>query len=204
MKNKIIFSLICTAVLAATSSANAQTSNVNQSGVGAPKLYLQGSLGIQRTNSPSSTGMAMDLNGSNNKNNSLRTTAGIQINESFGIEGTWFTLPSSTLQTVTGEATYQGKALVLSATASLPIQKDLSLVGRLGFGSSDVDVVVPVTTYKSFSSQHLTVWGLGIRFALDESKELTFDYDNLGAVGKYALGDRVKTEMISLGLRFKF
>ncbi len=146
----------------------------------------------------------MDLNGSNNKNNSLRTTAGIQINESFGIEGTWFTLPSSTLQTVTGEATYQGKALVLSATASLPIQKDLSLVGRLGFGSSDVDVVVPVTTYKSFSSQHLTVWGLGIRFALDESKELTFDYDNLGAVGKYALGDRVKTEMISLGLRFKF
>jgi hypothetical protein len=77
-------------------------------------------------------------------------------------------------------------------------------VGRLGVGRSDVDVAVPSTTYQSNSRKDLTVWGLGIRFAIDKSKDLTLDYDNLGAVGKYALGDRLKADVVSVGLRFKF
>jgi hypothetical protein len=147
--------------------------------------------------------MAMDLNGSATKN-SARATFCVQLSEHFGVEGTWFQLPSTTLQTNVGDATYKGEAFAISFTASMPIEKDLSIVGRLGVGRSDVDVAVPSTTYQSNSRKDLTVWGLGIRFAIDKSKDLTLDYDNLGAVGKYALGDRLKADVVSVGLRFKF
>jgi hypothetical protein len=203
MVKKIVLGFLCGAVCSIAPSAYAQASDASKLGGYELKPYFQGALGLQRLSSPSSTGMAMDLNASQT-NNSVRAAVGVQINEHFGIEGTWFHLPSATLQTKTGDATYKGAAYVVSLTASVPVQKDVNLVGRLGVGRSDVDVVVPATTYKSFSRQDLTVWGLGIRFAVDKSKDVTIDYDNLGAVGKYALGDRVKTDMLSFGLRFKF
>lgn len=201
-----MFKLLCTAVLCGTSMVHAQTSDASKSGNTEAKPYVQGSLGLQRFDSPSSTGMAMDLNGrgSGSTNNSVRATVGVQFTEHLGVEGTFYALRASTLHTVSGDATYHGQAHVLSLAASMPVRKDVNVVGRVGLGRSDIDVSVPSTTYTSNSSQNLIVWGLGVRYALDPSKDLTFDYDNLGATGKYALGDRVKTEMISLGLRFKF
>lgn len=203
MAKNFLFSLICGAMFSVTPNVYAQAADASKLGVGELKPYVQGALGFQRVNSPGATGMAMDLNGSANKN-SARASVGVQLSERFGVEGTWFQLPSTTLQTKVGDAIYKGEAFAVSFTASAPIQKDLNIVGRFGVGRSDVDVAVPSTTYKSNSRKDLTVWGLGIRFAIDPSKDLTIDYDNLGGVGKYALGDRVKAEVVSVGLRFKF
>ena len=145
----------------------------------------------------------MDLNGSKDST-SVRATVGLQLSERIGVEASWFQLPSTTLRTNPGDATYKGEVYTLSVAASMPIHKDVDLVGRIGIGQSNVDVSVPATTYKSNSRQDSTVWGLSLRYALDKSKDVSIDYDNLGAVGKYALGDRVKADMISFGLRFKF
>jgi hypothetical protein len=147
--------------------------------------------------------MAMDLNGSK-ESTSVRATVGLQLSERIGVEASWFQLPSTTLRTNPGDATYKGEVYTLSVTASMPIHKDVDLVGRIGIGQSNVDVAVPATTYKSNSRQDSTVWGLSLRYAIDKSKDVSIDYDNLGVVGKYALGDRVKADMISFGLRFKF
>jgi hypothetical protein len=203
MAKNLLFSFLCGAMFSITPNVYAQAADASKLGSNELMPYLQGALGFQRVNSPSATGMAMDLNGSATKN-AARATFGVQLSEHFGVEGTWFQLPSTTLQTNVGDATYKGEAFAISFTASMPIEKDLSIVGRLGVGRSDVDVAVPSTTYQSNSRKDLTVWGLGIRFAIDKSKDLTLDYDNLGAVGKYALGDRLKADVVSVGLRFKF
>jgi hypothetical protein len=168
-----------------------------------PTPYLQGSLGVGHISSPSSTGTAMNLDG-NTTTASARVSAGLQLNPHFGLEGTWFQLSDTKVQTSVGEANHKGAAYVASITASVPLKTGVDVVGRLGAGRSDVKVTVPTTTYQSNSRQNLTVWGLGARFSINKSMDLALDYDNLGAVGKYALGDRVKVEMFSLGLRFKF
>ena len=44
----------------------------------------------------------------------------------------------------------------------------------------------------------------GVRFNVSTAVDVTLDYDNLGTVGKYARGQDVKADMLSLGLRYKF
>ena len=203
MVKKVVFSLLYAAIFACAPSVYAQAVDASKSGSVELRPYIQGAVGVQRLSSPAQTGMAMDLNGSKDST-SIRATVGLQLSERFGVEASWFQLPSTTLRTNPGDATYKGEVYTLSVAASMPIHKGVDLVGRVGIGQSNVDVSVPATTYKSNSRQDSTVWGLSLRYALDKSKDVSIDYDNLGAVGKYALGDRVKADMISFGLRFKF
>ena len=147
--------------------------------------------------------MEMNLKGSSS-DIGLRGTLGIQFNQYFGVEGTWFQLPNTTVSTSLGSANYKGSAYVASVTATGPLNTDIDLVGRIGAGRSDLDIDVSSTSYSSSSHRNLMVWGLGVRYKLEQSIDLTLDYDNLGAVGKYALGDSVMVEMLSIGIRFKY
>lgn len=203
MAKKVVFGLLYGAVLAGAPSVYAQAVDASKSGSFEFRPYIQGAVGVQRLNSPELTGMAMNLNGSED-GTAVRATVGLQLSERIGVEASWYQLPSTTLRANSGDATYKGEVYTLSVAASMPIHKDVDLVGRIGVGQSNVDVAVPATTYQSNSRQNSAVWGLSLRYAIDKSKDLSIDYDNLGAVGKYALGDRVKVDMISFGLRFKF
>lgn len=204
MIKQAVICLMCGSVFAIAATASAQTSQLTSY----PEdfqftPYVQGSFGFDKFNSPSSTGMAMDLNGSSSKA-AVRGAVGLQINPYLGVEGTWFQLPSTSVSTSVGGSTYKGSAFVASLTGTVPLSVDTDLVGRVGTGRSDVSVNVPSTGYSSNSQQRLTVWGLGARYNLDKLIAMTLDYDNLGAVGKYALGDALKVEMVSIGIRVKF
>jgi len=203
IKLPIFFSLVSGSVLAIAGNAFAQATDASTSLDLQLTPYLQGSLGMVRFSSPSATGMAMDLNGSASKT-SLRATAGLQINKLFGIEGTWFQLPSTSVNTSVGGAIYKGSTYALSFTGTVPVSTDLDLVGRIGQARSDVNVNVPSTTYASASNRKSSVWGLGARYSLSKSNDLTIDYDDLGAVGKYALGESLKVQVLSIGLKIKF
>lgn len=203
IKLPIFFSLVSGSVLAIAGNAFAQSTDESTLSDLQLTPYLQGSLGMVRFSSPNATGMAMDLNGSASKT-SLRATAGLQINKLFGIEGTWFQFPSTSVNTSVGGAIYKGSTYALSATGTVPVSTDLDLVGRIGLGRSDVNVIVPSTTYASASNRKSLVWGLGARYNLSKSNDLTIDYDNLGAVGKYALGESLKVQVLSIGLKIKF
>jgi hypothetical protein len=206
MKKLALVSFVCSSLLAIASNVHAQaTDETPPVGAFHAAPYVQGSFGVQQSSSPSATGTAMNLNGSTTSAaTSMRGTVGLQLNKYIGLEGTWFQLPSTSVATSVGGAVYKGEAFVASITGSLPLHMDFDLVGRLGLGLSDVNVTVPATTYSSNSRQNLAVWGLGARFNINPSTDLTFDYDNLGAVGKYTQGGSVMVEMLSIGVRFKF
>lgn len=203
MVKKIMSGVLCGAIFSIAPSAFAQASDASPFADLKVQPYVQGAVGSQRVSSPSSTGMAMDLDGAKTQT-AARVSLGAQLSEYVGVELTWFQVPRTTLQTRTGDTTYKGESYAISLTGSVPIQQDLNLVGRIGMGRSNVDVAVPATSYTSNSRKESAVWGLGVRYALDKSTDVTVDYDNLGTIGKYALGDRVKADMISFGLRFKF
>lgn len=206
MNKQVLCRLVCGSLLAIASNAHAlandETAPIFEFH---PVPYVQGSIGVQRFSSPYATGTAMDLKGSATSSTaSIRGTVGLQLNKYIGLEGTWFQLPSKAVVTSVGDAVYKGNAYVASVTGSLPLHTYVDLVGRLGFGYSDVTVNVPATTYSSDSRQNLTVLGLGARYHINPKTDLTFDYDHLGAVGKYSQGDSVLAEMLSIGVRFKF
>lgn len=204
MNKETVLSLICGSVVFVIANAHAQTAQAPSATEDYQLTpYVQGSFGFDRFSSPSATGMAMDLSGSSNKA-AVHGTAGLQINPYFGVEGSWFQLPSSNLSTSVGRVDYKGSAYVASVTGTLPLVADVDLVGRLGAGRSDVDVNVASTAYSSNTRQRLAVWGIGAHYNLDKSTALTLDYDNLGAVGKYALGDSLKVGVTSIGIRVKF
>jgi hypothetical protein len=203
MIKPFFFALVSGSALAIAGNAFAQATDASTFLDLQLTPYLQGSIGMSSFNSPSATGMAMDLNGAASKT-SLRATAGLQINKLFGIESTWFQLPSTSVNTSVGGANYKGKTYVLSVTGTVPVSTDLDLVGRIGQARSDVNVSVPSTTYASASNRKSLVWGLGARYNLSKSKDLTIDHDDLGAVGKYALGESLKVQVLSIGIKFKF
>lgn len=165
--------------------------------------YVQGAIASQRIISPSSTGTTVDL-GASNKTTSFRGSVGLQLTPHFGIEGTWFQLPNNTVTANGTDATYSGSVFATSLTASVPLQPNISAVGRVGFGRSDVNVNVPSQNYNSDSRQNTIVWGLGLRYEIQKSLDLTIDFDNLGPIGKYESAGRVKAEMFSLGLKYSF
>jgi len=147
--------------------------------------------------------MTINLKGSSSAT-SARLALGWQLYEQLGIEGTWFNLPEAAATTPAGQAKYKGSAYAVSLSGNFPINADTKLVGRLGVGRSDVSVSLASAPYNANSAQNLTVWGLGARFNVNASMDLSLDYDNLGTVGKYSNGDGVKAQMLSLGLRYKF
>ena len=169
----------------------------------APAPYVQMSLGRVHETSPTETGTAMDLHGSSSGVN-LRAIAGLQFGPHLGAELAYFRLPESHVDTGTGTATYKGSTYALSLTGTAPIAGKVSLMGRLGYARSDTDVSVPSTSYRSSSRRDQFVWGAGAHYAITSRIDATLDYDDLGAIGKYAQGSSVRASVISLGVRFNF
>lgn len=192
----------CCAIALIATSAHAQTNDGDVFGF-SPKPYVRAAVGALKLNSPTATGTAMDLNGSGSKA-AAHVAAGVQLNRYFGVEAAWYQLPGTTLQTATGDARYDGSVLAASVTGSLPVTGALDAVARVGMGRSSVNVNVPATNYSSDSHRNLVTWGLGARYRLTPSVSLTFDYDNLGAVGKYEFGNDLKATVLSVGVQFKF
>jgi hypothetical protein len=153
-----------------------------------PQPYVQASLGQMRLDSASHSGV------------NLRATVGVNVTRHFGAELTYFQLPSVDV----ANGTYKGSAYVASMTGSLALPMDVTLVGRLGLGKSSIDLSHPSTNYASSSSRKPTVWGIGIRYPLKPSIDMTMDYDNLGTIGRYATGTKVKASTLSIGARYKF
>ncbi|MDH4449015.1 MAG: outer membrane beta-barrel protein [Rhodoferax sp.] len=169
------------------------------------KPYVQASLGGAQMTSPSNTGMAMNLRAEGMSNFSdARITVGLQFKPRLAVEATWYQFPGANLNTATGQATYKGEFVSVGLTGNVAVKENITLLGRVGLGYSDLKVSVPATGYWATSNQNVVTWGLGARYSLNERVDLTVDYDNLGTAGKYERGDYVKAEVFSLGLRYNF
>jgi hypothetical protein len=165
--------------------------------------YIQMGAGQSRLSSTANTGTAMNLAGTAN-GFGKRLAVGARFNAWLGTELTWFNIAPSTVNTAVGAATYRGNDVALSATALVSLSPRFSIVARAGVGRSDMKVSVPAVSYTSTSRKNARLVGIGARFALSPQLDLTVDFDSLGKVGKYALGDSVRPTVFTAGLRFNF
>lgn len=165
--------------------------------------YIQGAVTSTLIDSPSNAVGGLDLGGSS-RGNSYRTTLGFQLNDYFGVEGTWLQLPNLTVSSKGGDAKYSGYAYFAQLTAGRDLTENISAVARIGAGRSDVKVDVPSASYSSSSNRNLLVTGLGLRLKILKTLDLTIDHDNLGNVGKYNSADSVKASLFSFGFKYKF
>jgi len=214
MMHRVLTRLLCSGVLFVALGVQAQTaSDASPAEQTASEYkffdslsarpYVQGSIGVAQFSSPSSTGTELNLGGSSTVTSS-RLALGLQVNKFFGVEGAWFELPEATIAAPTGDAKYRATVYTLSVTTTVGLNEEFKLVGRLGVGHTDVGVSVPSAIYKGNAGGNNMAWGLGGRYAIAESTDLTLDYDNLGTVAKYPMGDGVTAHMVSFGLLYKF
>lgn len=192
MSKQVFLGLLCSSMMAISSSVQAQTSP-----------YVHASLGSMQISSPDSTGTALNLDGSRHKM-AARVGAGLQLNPHFWIEATWFQLPRSTVQAPSGEAEYSGSVWTAAVTARLPLSDRIDVTGRLGAGRSSVEVSVPAMAYSSESRKRPVVWGVGASYRFSPNVAVTLAYDHLGTVGKYTTGSDVRARMVSAGVQFNF
>lgn len=192
MSKQVFLGLLCSSMMAISSGVQAQASP-----------YVHASLGSMQISSPESTGTALNLDGSRRKV-AARLGVGVQLHPHFGIEATWFQLPSTTVPAQSGEAEYSGSVWTAAATARLPLNDSLDLIGRLGAGRSSVEASVPAMAYSSESRKRPVVWGFGASYRFSPNLAVTLTYDHLGTVGKYTTGSDVRARMVSAGVQFNF
>ncbi len=169
----------------------------------APHVYVEGALASVEQKSPASTGTAMNLEGSSNRVG-VRAAVGLAITPFIEAKAQYFQLPSTNVSTLAGAAKYSGSDVTASLVGVLPLPHGFALSGQVGYGRSDAKVDVDSTGYRSHSAVSHVVWGVGARCALSPALDLTLNYDDLGAVGKYANGGTTRAAVGSLGLRFNF
>ena len=180
-----------------------QAASAADIGDGALHGYVEGAITSVEHKSPASTGTAMNLDGSSSKVGG-RAAAGLSINRFLEAQVGFFQLPSTRITTPSGAAKYSGSDVTASLVGVLPLPSHISLTGQLGYGRSDAKVDVDTTGYASHSAVNHVVWGVGARYALSPGIDVTLNYDDLGAVGRYANGGTTHAAVTSLGLRFNF
>jgi OOP family OmpA-OmpF porin len=97
------------------------------------------------------------------------------------------------------------RMLYAAATASMPLTDRFTLSGKLGVAATRLTHTIN-TGGGDYTESHNggnLVAGIGASYALNEKVALVAEYENFGKIHK-VVGEDVKAEMVSVGVRMKF
>ncbi|RBA24684.1 porin family protein [Herminiimonas fonticola] len=128
---------------------------------------------------------------------------GYDFNKNFGVEGGY-------MDSGDGKAVFSngffvsGKttSLYVAATSTLPLSEQFSVFAKAGVATSRAKLHNSVGDY--FDERTTSpVLGIGAAYAFNKNIALVIEYENFGKSVKIE-NDYVKTELLSVGLRYKF
>ncbi len=113
-------------------------------------------------------------------------------------EGTYLTVP------VSGEVSVSGYQL--SFMGSLPLGDTFSLLGKVGYASTEVKESLTVSGYTlSNSKKNLNrAYGVGARFAFNDRVALRVMYEDLGLVKSASMATGTRLTFVNAGLQVGF
>jgi OOP family OmpA-OmpF porin len=179
---------IAAIALAASTAAMAQESG----------FYLGGSFGQAKftewcdtSSAPSAVVSACD-----DKANAWKILGGYRFNRYVGIEGTYVDWGKVTGTVNNVEASAEQTSMGIAAVGSLPIGAQFSLFGKAGFLATEQETR-RITPPSSSTKRHETEfhYGLGAKFAFTA---------NWAARAEWERTDKLKVELISIGVEFRF
>lgn len=128
---------------------------------------------------------------------------GYDFSKNFGIEGGYFDSGDGKAVFANGFFV-EGKttSLYVAATGTLPLSEQFSLFAKAGIATTRAKLNNSVGDY--FDQRTTSpVLGVGASYGVSKNIALVMEYENFGKSVKID-NDYVKTELLSLGLRYKF
>jgi hypothetical protein len=138
---------------------------------------------------------------------SAKLFGGYDLDKNWGVEVGYINFGSSSSQfgssTMPLTATMDGYATYLAGKAIMPINEQVSLVGKLGVGNvkSTLSNTGGVVGASSVSQSRTNPYGsVGLQYNLNKQVALTADVEHLGETRNFG----VKSAAVSLGTRYSF
>ena len=126
---------------------------------------------------------------------------GFDVNQTFGIEAGYTDVRKAdhafTIGTTAGTATTEGSRTYLAAKATMPVNEQLSVYGKLGAARNKSELV----GLNAQSHSKTEAYGaLGAQYSLNQNVALIAEYERYGKSKDFG----AKADAISLGARYNF
>ena len=123
---------------------------------------------------------------------------GYEINPMWAVEAGYTDLRETSANSTLGRVTADGSRTYVAAKASMPVNQQVSLYGKLGVAYSKTDVNY---TTASFDQSDTEAYGaLGAKYKLNEQVALTLEYERYGKKKDFG----AKADAIALGAQYSF
>lgn len=136
---------------------------------------------------------------------------GYEFNRYFGVEGGYVNMGKTKFPFISsigtpGISDVKTNAFYVAATGIVPINEQFSVFGKLGMSRNSTkirDVVASVVTSDYKQTRTTPLIGIGAAYQFSKNLAAVVEYENYGKVVK-DVGGNVKTNLFSVGLRYKF
>lgn len=183
---KQLFAAITVTALALPMLAQAQAENI----------YIGGNLGRSE--------LSVSAPASKNEQNktSYKIYAGYDFNTNFGVEAGYADFGSIKVIEYNGTTKADSTAFYAAATASLPLNTQFALFGKLGASRNQTKLNIDSFSEKQKKTSVLI--GFGLNYAISKNLAAIAEYENFGKTFKIDGGGTIKAHTMSAGLRYKF
>lgn len=181
---KIILAIVCVSAIPAM----------------AQSFYVGGAVG-RSEQKQSDSGLNLVDNGTGAK-----VFGGYQIDKNFGVELGYAHLGESSINLEGLVVESKPKALFAAVTGTLPISKEVSAFAKAGVARTKTKMTAAFdgTVFDMFEDKETSLLlGVGASYAINDQLSLTVEYENFGKISKEE-GTKVKADLVSFGVRFKF
>lgn len=134
---------------------------------------------------------------------------GYEFNQYFGVEGGYANMGKAKFpfvsDTGTGVSDVKTNAFYVAATGTIPINEQFSVFGKLGFSRNSTKIrdVETVVKYEYKQTRTTPLIGIGATYKFSNMLAAVVEYEDYGKVVK-DVGGSMKTNLFSVGLRYKF
>jgi OOP family OmpA-OmpF porin len=171
------------------------------------RLYFGGSFGQAEANDLCSdldalvTGLGDTLQGCDEKDSAFKIFGGFQVNPNFAIEASYFDYGKFKANGDSGGSPFtisaDATAFGIAAVGILPVGQRFSVFGKVGFLSTELDVLAagPGGAFSESDSETGLHIGLGALFSVT---------DRIGIRAEWERNDELEVDMISVGVQVRF
>jgi OOP family OmpA-OmpF porin len=148
--------------------------------------------------------LSIDQEGTNKKSNTgYKAYAGYDFTQNFGAEAGYvdFGKVNRTIDGTTLEA--KSHAFYAAATGTLPLNEQFSLFAKAGVSQNRTKISISDASGSESKNKTSAIFGIGAAYHFDKKLSLVAEYENFGKVASEG-GDKLKADLLSIGLRYKF
>lgn len=210
MKSRYLGILVAMSALA-TSGAALASDWYAVGSVGQSKVKINRGINDNSLTGAGATGLSSTAK---ETNTAYKLQLGYEINKYFAVEGGYVDLGTATYSaTFTGgnaKVDYKAHGWNISAVGILPVQRDLSIFGKVGFITAKSERTGSLTGLPGYrvvpanATSTSPSWGVGISYNVTQNVAVRGEWERFNKVGeKYTTGQS-DLDFLSVGLVYKF